>query len=236
MKKTQKLLPIKDADKKFELFEQKAGSLGFVRISKEREKRDLAMQRIVRPQSRRLIGLENQVILEKQVDDYTIRVVTTYDPIQKGFAKNGKFWVRIVALDKKTGREPGVFTWKTTRITDFLSRALRMMHFLSYALENRPKDEKNKLMKLESRVGVYESDPYVWVGERRNGDMWESKTFCIYLPVNRENHTHLVNDHTKSWIQNTWYYETVRRVVEGYRQRERNIRKKYTVQRKTKTT
>ena len=229
MEKNVGLLKIDDAASKFEIFEDAAALLGFARISKEREKRDLEMQKVLPPDSPRLRGMENQVILEKEVDGYTIRVVTTYDPIRKGFTKNGKFWVRIVTYNTVKERESGVFTWKTTRVNDFLSRAYLMMDFLVFALEHRPADEKGILMKLESRVGYLRHHPCVWVGERKNGDVWELTTFCINLPNPNKKKWIGVPNFIDKWIYDVWYYETRRRILNDYKRRERDIRKPYTV-------
>jgi hypothetical protein len=227
MKKPQ-TLKIRNAASKFAAFEEKAAKLGFVRIPQKREQRDLKMQKVVPPKSSRLEGLENQVILEKQVDDYTIRIPTTYNPKLKAFAQNGKLWVRIVALDKK-GRESGVFTWKTTRTGDFLDRALMMMDFLAFKLDERDTDANGDLMKLESWVGVDKRHPYVWVGRMLNGKKFYGKSFTGTLPGRGTKEWTKVHKFIMRWIRDVWYYETKRRLDLGYKRREREIRKPYTV-------
>lgn len=214
---------VRDAVLRFTAFERAANNLGFSRISEAREKRDLEMQGVVKPKSRRLIGLENQVILEKQVDEYTIRVVTTYDPEKRKFPKNGKFWVLIVAPDEGKGREPSLFVWKTTRDAsgNFLKRGLMMMEFLVSRLEQRPIDPWKNLMKLESRVGKSEFHPYVWTYINKHEVKKEVLSFFDGIPKN-------VFAFVYKWRRNLWYYETKQRIARGYKRREKDIRKKYT--------
>lgn len=230
-----KMLPIKDAEKKFRAFKKKAGSLGFSVVSAKREKRDLSIQGVVPPDSERLQGLESQVILEKQVDDLTIRVVTTYDPVKKAFPVNGKFWVRIVRPDPKSGREPGVFTWKTTRTGDFLGRAFMMMEFLNFVLENRSVDVQGNLLQIESRVGIEKDNPYIWTGVASTGGKLEIRTFMNLYPAGPESASwRKVRVFIQKWMRDLWYYETKRRKKKGYKLRERDIRKKYTTKKGNK--
>jgi hypothetical protein len=232
-KKKSDTLPIRNASAKFENCKKQAIGLGFSMVSPEREKRDQKLLGIIPPNSRRLDGL-GKAIFEKQKEEYTIRFVSTFDEEKKKFSKNGKIWVRVVAFDQVSERERGVFTWKTTRTGKFLERALLMMEFLDFALEKRPLDGRNKLCKLESRVGINEYHPYVWVGRGISGEKIERFSFINFYPGSGSKSWPKVQNFIEKWAKYVWYYETKRRLAMGYKRRERDIRKPYTTKKMQK--
>lgn len=215
------MLKVKGASRKFAKFLKDVREFGVVPISPEREARDQEMQRIVEPDSPRIADLQGQVVLDKEVNGYTLRVPTTYVPKWKGFPKAGKLWVRIVAPGED-GREHGVFTWKTTRTGDFLGRARKMIKFLADRLEQWPIDGQKKLMRLENQVGKSKTDPYIWVGKDKRGKKMEV-LFSKGMPPE-------LRPFIKEWKRWLWYFETVVRENRGFEYRERDKRKPYTVE------
>ncbi len=215
-----KFISLRYARQKFESFLAKAGKLGFAPISPEREARNQVMQGIVPPDSPRIREVAGQVIVQKQVDNLTIRVITSYDPKEHKFTKAGKLWVLITTLSKK-GKEEVIIPWKTTRTGKFLQRALWMMEMLSIALEKRPHDKSNVtlLTELESCAGDVPLHPYMWKGKRK-GDL---QVFInrLMLPTKE------LRDFHEKWVKYIWYYEKVVRVRKGRKLRERDIRKSY---------
>lgn len=219
-----KFLPLKYSQQKFKSFLREAGLLGFAPISAEREARNQFMQGIVPPDSPRIDEVSGQVILQKQVDDYIIRVITGYDPVAHKFTKAGKLWVRITTLSKK-GKERVVFTWKTTRTGYFLQRALWMMEMLAIGLENRPYDSSNRtlLSNLEEVTDKQRSRtvPFAWQGRKETVPM-EAFILPSMLPPK-------VREFFYQWRRHRWYYENVTRTPQkkGYHRRERQVRKPY---------
>lgn len=216
-----KYLKIGRSAGKFKSFLKEAGLLGFAPISPEREQRNQIMQGVVPPDSPRIDQLAGQVILQKQVDNYTIRVIPGYDPVAKKFTAAGKFWVRITTLSKR-GVEGRVSTWKTTRTFEFRQRALYMMEILATALEHRPYDPSNRtlLMELEEveHGPMSRYTPFVWRG-RREGD---STVPFIHAGMLR-NDKDLIS-FFNTWLRRRWNYEETR---DKKKKREREIRKPY---------
>lgn len=219
------LLGIRGAIRRFTRFKAKAEELGIVPIDPKREARDLEMQNVVKPDSPRIAALAGQVIMEKEVDGITLRVVTTFDPKYGDFMKAGKLWVRLVARNEE-GRESGIFTWKTTRTGDFLDRAFMMMKFLADRLEKWPIDGKKKLMMLKNQVGVSKYHPYIWVGQDKAGKRMTTSFFDWQSAE--------VRPFITKWKEDLWYYRRVRRKAMGYKRFEWEVRKPYTVEKATK--
>jgi hypothetical protein len=219
-----KFLPIDDSKKRFDWFLREGGLLGFAPISPQREARNQFMQGIIPPNRPRIAQLAGQVILQKQVDDYIIRVITGYDPVENKFTKAGQFRVNIATLSKK-GKESLILTWKTTRTGDFLQRALWMMEMLSVGLENRPYDSSNRTLlsnlKEVADKQISRTVPFVWQ-DRKHMALVEAFILPDMLSPK-------VKEFFYKWCRSRWYYENVTRTPErkGYQRREREIRKPY---------
>ena len=225
--KHDQFLKISNAKIKFDAFVRSANVLGFSRISPGREARNQIMQKVSPPNSPRIKGVLGQEILQKEVGHYVIRVITTFNAKYEAFPKSGKFWVRITTL-VKPGEEKALFTWKTPRTGDFLERALKMMEILSIALEQRPYDysDKKLLAKLECLVETEDYryyNPYIWRHRGANKEGKDTSSFisAAYLPER-------LREFYNRWLRDKYYYETVRRKKEGYKRREREVRKPYT--------
>ena len=226
-------LKIPGQGKMFNRFLLEAGKLGFAPISPFREARNQIMQSVIPPDSPRVDDLRGQVIVQKHVDDLTIRVITTFDPVANKFPVRGKLWVRITTLSEM-GKEERLFTWKTTRkIThksNFLERALYMMEILAIALEHRPYDPSNKtlLMKLVEVDDMF--NPFMWKGVKGNAGYFITKEM---LPKGKPK----LLEFYRRWRKSRWYYEHVARSEKrlGYEpRRERDSRKPYTRGKKAK--
>lgn len=221
-----KLLDVRGAKRRFNKFEHAAGLLGFVRISSQRESRDHKMIGLIPPDSPRIDDLAHQVILKKEVNGLVASAITTYDPFESSFTRAGKFYIVIALPDDKGKRGKILFLWKTTRTWGFLDRALEMLKLVNNALEKRPLDEQRQLMKLQSQVGISRLSPYTWVGKTENGHRMQ-KPFMVPLGGNSKSNAFL-----SRWLRDVWYYEKVRRIDMGYKRREREVRKPYTVKKK----
>lgn len=217
-----KFLPLDDSKKRFDWFLREGGLLGFAPISPQREARNQFMQGIVPPDSPRIDEVSGQVILQKQVDNYTIRVITGYDPEENKFTKAGKFWVNITTLSNR-GKEKLMFPWKTTRTGEFLQRALWMMEMLSVGLENRPCDSSNRTL-LSDLKDVTDKQrsrtvPFAWQ-DRKHMALVEAFILPDMLSPK-------VKEFFYKWRRHRWYYEEKVRERKGYNLRERDIRKPY---------
>lgn len=208
-----------DMKKKLDRFLDEVAKLGFAPISKEREARDLEMQGIISPDSPRIEDLKGQTILDRGIDDMTIRAPLTWREDLQAFTYRGKLWVLMVQFNKEAGREPGVVIWKTPRTGDFLKRASGMIDLFNHILENRPADGMNRLMELVSRVGTDLENPLIWKGKDANG---QEMTRGVINPKTISIEAKKAYD---VWRKRSLYYEKVVRGREGYKLRERHIRK-----------
>lgn len=207
----------------FQAFLVQAKTSGFSVVKPELENRDKQRFRLKPPNAPRVLETANQVILAKELDGYTIRVLTSYDPRTGEFTEVGRFWILIVTPDPKKGKKILLQRYFHRR-GNFLDKGIQMMQFLVDRLENRPADSDGNLMRLvERKLKIGQTDLYTWMGSGKAKR--ERKSFFLEYPSGFD----VLVD---TWCARRSYYETVLRKRRGVKQRARKIRKTWKVKRK----
>jgi hypothetical protein len=222
-KKEVKIANIPNAEKLFQDFYQEAtGRLGFYEVPSSLEERDKKLYNIEAPDVPRVQETSGQVILEKERDGYTIRVLASYDRSLKGFTRSGRLWVLVVTPDKKKGKKILLARYFLRKGDKFLKKTLLMMEYLWDRLIKRPLRLDGKLMEL---VETYEEryDRFSWAPKGKGANSLQARSFFM-----DDCPSHLV-PFVWDWVKHLRRYELIVRPKMGYKERARNIRKKWKV-------
>lgn len=185
--------------------------LGFTELTPEfieKEKTELGLKEPLF--TTRIKDVENQVIFQKWVKDYSIVLITSFDRNKRMFTEKGRIWIHVVYTpeDKKH------YTRYFRRIgIGFMENVKLEIEFLNTLLFIRPLDKNNKPMRI-------------WQNLKKGELYWKSFHSNERKDVKQGLRLEIV-EHVDSMLKQKGYYFTIRREKLGIKHFERDLRKKW---------